>query len=185
MNNSSHTLLRSAYFAGWGSFFTAPGAFERGPWSNSRFGRWFPRPLFINIVCFGTPVLLMGSLAPVIVLGQRQLSRSYVSYQAFSAVALAAANAGSTVDPATTRLLLQGASAVWRENMLYIWYMSLGWIIWPIFASLFLIFYIPAVSRSFKALHVKPYLTPHHTGWLPALASLQPATAAAKVTKGH
>ncbi|CEH16795.1 hypothetical protein CBOM_07001 [Ceraceosorus bombacis] len=139
-------LWLGAYVAGWGSFYTAPGALDRGPLSSSTVGRWLPRPLLVNLISLGTPFVLVASVAPPIILAQVNLNRSFSLYQQFSANALQLANASGSlvVSRSTTEQLLEQADRVWIAQLHAQWFQGLTYTIWSVWAGLFLIFYIPA-----------------------------------------
>lgn len=138
-------LWVGAFFAGWGSFYTAPGALDKGPLSSSRLGRFVPRPLLVNIFCLGTPILLIVSLIPSIVLTQNNLSRAIDIYDVFQSDLLAATAAASPLVPRSQAdAFLQRASDIWQMQATTHYYMSVGYSIWPVWAALFLLFYIPA-----------------------------------------
>ena len=139
-------LWIGAFMAGWGSFYTAPGALDKGPLSSSMVGKFAPRPLIINGFCLGTPIILVISLIPPIVLTQTHLSSAFHAYRILHADMLSAlaSSSSQTINPALASQFLQRASEVWDTVTEAAWYMSIGYAIWPIWAGIFLLFYMPS-----------------------------------------
>lgn len=142
-------LWIGAFMAGWGSFYTAPGALDKGPLSSNLIGKVVPRPIIVNIFCIGTPIALIVSLLPPIILTQTHLNSALAVYQSFSsdissAIAKSGANEASVVTKDTAAEFLDRANTIWDMELDTAYYMAIGYAIWPIWAGLFLLFYIPA-----------------------------------------
>ncbi|UZJ55377.1 hypothetical protein CBS101457_004697 [Exobasidium rhododendri] len=138
-------LWIGAFLAGWGSFYTAPGALDKGTLNSSKFGRFAAKPLLINIFCLGTPFILISSLVAPIVLTQRHYNAAFDAYRSLHSDLLASfATNESILSPAVSQGFLDRASSIWDMLARSAWYQSIGYGIWPIWAGLFLLFYIPA-----------------------------------------
>ncbi|PWN34087.1 uncharacterized protein FA14DRAFT_68372 [Meira miltonrushii] len=141
-------LWIGAFMAGWGSFYTAPGALDKGPLRSNGLGKFLPRPLVINIFCIGTPLILIISLIPLIVLTQHHLNDAFGAYKIFRAqIASAIASAGSNpiaASPEQSLQFLSTANTIWDMQVKTGYYMAIGYAIWPVWAAIFLIFYMPA-----------------------------------------
>jgi hypothetical protein len=140
-------LWIGAFMAAWGSFYTAPGALEKGRISKSRFGRVASRPLVINIFCLGTPILLIASLLAPIILTQIHYNAAFNAYKSLHAnieMVLASTNFNQAVPLAGAQGLLDMASSVWQMQTTSIYYASIGYAIWSVWAGILLLFYIPA-----------------------------------------
>jgi len=139
-------LWIGAFMAGWGSFYTAPGALDKGPLSSSRVGKFAPRPLIINTFCLGTPVVLILSLIAPIVLTQQHFNIAFDAYRSFhhDLFESIASSPNQTLSPNLSQQYLERASQVWDMQAKSAWYQSIGYGIWPLWAGLFLIFYLPA-----------------------------------------
>ena len=137
-------LYIGAFLAGWGSFYTAPGALDRATSASRGRVRWVlglvPRPLFVNIICFGTPVLLAGSIIAPVYLGTRQLSRGYDAYLDWVALT----NRTTALDTSSAEQILSQASLVWNTISKSYYYTAVGYAVWSFWALVFLAFYIPA-----------------------------------------
>ena len=139
-------LYTGAFLAGWGSFYTAPGALEKGPLSKSKLGKLALRPLVINIFCLGTPIVVLASLLSPIIHFQRNYNKAFDGYRSLHAdlVAAVAASPDQVVPLAAAQVYLQRASDVWQMQTHAVWHGSIGFGLWSIWAGLLLIFYIPA-----------------------------------------
>lgn len=134
-------LWLGAFFAGWGSFYTAPNTLNR-PLSSSHkmaLRRLVPRPFVINLICLGTPIMLIASLLTPIILAQRQLSHTYDDYKVWDArvAGFIGANAAS-LDPTVANSLIDEASALWDGVADATWYGSISFILWSFWAGSFL-----------------------------------------------
>lgn len=141
-------LWIGAFMAGWGSFYTAPGALDKGPLSSTRLGKFAPKPIFINIFCLGAPVILIVSLIAPIVLSQARLNSALNAYQLLRADMLEdiAASASQLLSPSDSQMFLQRASGVWQMQTEVARYLGIGYSIWAAWAGVFLISYIPAAG---------------------------------------
>jgi hypothetical protein len=141
-------LWIGAFMAAWGSFYTAPGALDKGNFGSNRLSRLMPKPAVINAFCVGTPFVLIVSLIPLMVLAQSHLNDAFSAYKALAAdIQTLVSAAGSTTMAATPEqasALLSRASAIWDMQVKTGYYLSIGYSIWPVYAGVFLIFYIPA-----------------------------------------
>jgi len=152
-------LWLAAFMAGWGSFYTAPGALDQGgPFGEKkekslsekkqswrpkwlRF-RFFSKPILINVICIGSGPLIAIALVVPTILSQNLKSKAFNEYleMADQINQLLSTNPGQADAPA----LLQQASSVWDDVLENQWYLTIGYIMWTIFASAFLMFYIPS-----------------------------------------
>lgn len=143
-------LWIGAFMAGWGSFYTAPGALDKGPLRSGPLSKLLPQPLMINIFCIGTPIILIISLIPLMVLTQQHLNDAFDAYKILasdlqSAIASGASSAnGVAASPQQAGQFLARAGDVWNMQIETAYYMAIGYSIWPVWAGIFLLFYIPA-----------------------------------------
>ncbi|KAN0064180.1 hypothetical protein ACQY0O_003347 [Thecaphora frezii] len=141
-------LYMGAFWAGWGSFYTAPGALDRT--NSTDRGRvdkvlgLVPKPLFINLVCLGTPILLLASFVPTAVLSQKQLNHAYDEYVEWLSFANSLSAADGTLTAASAQEVLNRANAVWNSVADSYICIDVAFALWSFWALVFLAFYIPA-----------------------------------------
>lgn len=157
-------LILGAFFAGWGSFYTAPGALDKSPFGEKkekeeeglsekrgwrpkwfRF-KYFSKPILINTFCIGSGFIIAGALIAPTVLAQRSRNRAFSDYLNLASQidSQLATPSGQALSSTQLPSIMEQASLVWNgadENQ---WYLNIGYILWTIFASAFLLFYIPS-----------------------------------------
>ncbi|KAJ1021141.1 hypothetical protein NDA16_003927 [Ustilago loliicola] len=76
-------LYIGAFLTGWGSFYTAPGALDKPTASRYKTSAkdHLPWPLFVNLSCLGTPIALIVSLLPPVILSSVKMTNTYSNYK--------------------------------------------------------------------------------------------------------
>ncbi|PWZ02015.1 hypothetical protein BCV70DRAFT_55187 [Testicularia cyperi] len=143
-------LYLGAFFTGWGSLYTAPGALDKPSASRSKMsGKGIlPWPTIVNFACLGTPLLLVISLIPPVVMASRQFYLAVGRFERWtegldmllsSASSSSAALSQSAVDATVS----QGLD-LWQALSKSYYYSSIGYALWSFWALFFLFFYVPA-----------------------------------------
>ncbi|PWN53709.1 hypothetical protein IE53DRAFT_121911 [Violaceomyces palustris] len=143
-------LWIGAFLAGWGSFYSAPGALDRAPSAASK-GKmmrggiaFMPRPWFINMICIGAPFFMSASLIAPAVLGQRHLSAAFGQYLDWSAKSDMFLGAGANPSSEAVEAWVSESRDVWASLADSYRYEAIGFTVWSVWAGLHLTSYIPA-----------------------------------------
>ncbi|GAC94634.1 hypothetical protein PHSY_002207 [Pseudozyma hubeiensis SY62] len=142
-------LYMGAFLTGWGSFYTAPGALDKPTAAASRLsgrGR-MPWPVIVNLACWGVPVALIVSLLPPVCLSSVKMVDTYHAYQDWDRRLEALLNrtaVGSLVDQAMVNDYRSQAYAIFTGWTRSYYYVDIAYLLWGVWAILFLVFYVPA-----------------------------------------
>ncbi|PWN53073.1 hypothetical protein IE53DRAFT_408957 [Violaceomyces palustris] len=141
-------LFWGAFWGGWGTHYASPDSAstryhnhheedEESGWS---FERLRPRPWMLNFFCLFAPVLNFISVLVPAIPGDQKFNRSYEQWLALDGRLASFENQGNP-GPIPTHLLDEGKQ-IWKEAVDGLWFLEICFIIWTIWAFLFLIFYV-------------------------------------------
>ncbi|SNX86821.1 related to conserved hypothetical Ustilaginaceae-specific protein [Melanopsichium pennsylvanicum] len=142
-------LYWGAFFTGWGSFYTAPGALDKPTASRHKTSAkghlsW---PMIVNLSCLGTPIALVVSLVPPVVLSSIKMIQAFHAYKDWDSKfqsLLDATVAGSLVNPAAVNGFRGQGYDIFTTWTKSYYYSDISNVLWSIWALLFLAFYVPA-----------------------------------------
>lgn len=142
-------LYLGAFFTGWGTFYSAPGALDKptaAKYKTSARGR-VPWPMIVNLSCLGTPIILIISLLAPVILASNQMVDAFSSYKRWDQtfqMLIDASPVGELVDQSTINGLSSQAFTIFTSWTKSYYYSHIAYTIWCVWSVLFLVFYVPA-----------------------------------------
>ncbi|PWN24206.1 hypothetical protein BCV69DRAFT_23026 [Microstroma glucosiphilum] len=146
------SLYLGVLCAAVGSFFSVPGALDGGSGSApTLFHQIMGRPMVINTISVGLPVLLLSFLTPVCVLAQKARTRQYNHFGDFAS-RIEDTITTDSLTSASALSYLSEASLIWSQSAEQRW-TSIGFAGWAAFYGVLLIYYL--VTGGYMLLVIK------------------------------
>lgn len=162
-----HTLVwiplwLGAWMCAFGTLSSFPDALRiKKPQSGNQLHEYLIPPILYNLVCWCTPLLLLGSVLPPAILAQSATGRARIQYKTWTERSMAFHLAADQNTQAHEKLY-QEALAVWLTMTRAWWYYSICMTIWIVWAALVFCLYCPIgihtlsrVNEALKAAEIK------------------------------
>lgn len=147
-----YSLYLGVLCAAVGSFFSVPGALDGGSGAApTMFHQIMGRPMVINTISVGLPVLLLAFLTPICVFAQKDRSGSFHDFRDFAG-RIENTISADNLTTASAQSYLDEASLLWSESAAQPW-TAIGFGGWAIFYGILLIYYL--VTGGYMLLVIK------------------------------
>ncbi|CAO1612965.1 unnamed protein product [Parajaminaea phylloscopi] len=143
-----HTLIwiplwLGAWMCGFGTLSSFPDALRlKKPQSGNQLHEYLIRPIVYNLACWGTPLLLIGSIVPPAVLAQCTFDRTAGRYKVWLTQSSSLHLAGDP-DRLSLQQLYHDALNIWASSTRAWWYYSICMTMWIGWAALVFCVYCP------------------------------------------